>query len=263
MNYCTYFDSGYMAHGMACLASLQRWDTSAHIAVLALDKRAYELIPRGPVVTVELRETQGAENIWKLTPWWMLRALEIHGGGPLAYVDADMYAMGPLRQAWEECWYASMSVVPHRWTAKYRERLEKNGKYNVGWLAIDGCAESEHMLESWEKWCKEWQPTADNPRFMDQLWIDTAERVRPCHSLGVNLAPYNQEQYTYATDGHAITVSDGTRTDRLILYHFHEWRAKRGANGKLDVHRTGYPLHPFVASEIYPRYEQEALQYAL
>lgn len=260
MNYCTYFDSNYFAQGMALLRSLQRWDAHCHVAVLALDKRAFELIPRGPGITVELRETQGAENIWRLTPWWIRRAGKLLGY-PITYLDADMYAFGPVVPVVQEYIGSDWIALPrHRWTAKYKDRLEKNGKYNVG-CVVCGLYSADDLTE-WENWCAKWKPAGAQPRFMDQLFFDEY-RATPIHSLGVNLAPYNQQQYTYAQDGHKITVSDGTRTDRFILYHFHEWRCKRDERGKLTVTRTGYPLHPFVEQVIYPAYEQESLQYAL
>ena len=268
MNYCTYFDSGYMAQGMACIRSLQRWDNDAWIAVLALDKRAYDAIPRGPGIRVVLQETAGAENIWRLTPGWIRRAMDLLNAPAIAYVDADMYAFSPLAPVWEECLQEPVAIVPHRWTPKYAERLRPNGKYNVGWLTVRNTGEGVQMLERWERYCRNWKPTPEQSRFMDQRFFDDPpvnhDAWHIVENLGVNLAPYNQEQYEYTHGPNGLGVSDGMRCDRLALYHFHEWRCKRGPNDAVTVLRhTGYQLAPAVAEYVYPQYEREAMQYAI
>ena len=68
--------------------------------------------------------------------------------------------------------------------------------------------------------------------FGDQGYLDTWEDLFHAHALqhtGVNLAPWNQEQYEYAFDRHLYVVSHSdaqrtnvTRIDPLLLYHFHE-----------------------------------------
>lgn len=74
------------------------------------------------------------------------------------------------------------------------------------------------------------------------------------YNLGVNLAPWNQEQYEYfimdeSFRRNRLMVSDRRRQDELILYHFH------GFEG--IGNRTGYKLHPMVAEHVYVPYEGE------
>ena len=87
----------------------------------------------------------------------------------------------------------------------------------------------------------------------DQGYLDELAQkydIYDIQHLGANLAPWSQGQYTYHEEGGRIYVDD----DRLLFYHFHEFRH----NDKGDVlKRTGYRLHPFVAEYIYPPYEAE------
>lgn len=255
-----------MAQGMACIRSLQRWDADAHIAVLALDQRAHNLIPRSPGVFVELRPTAGAESIWRLTPGLILRAMGILRAKAIAYVDADMFAFAPLDAVWRECLQCDVAIVPHRWTPRHRDRLRDNGRYNVGWLTVTNNHGGTSTMSRWERYCHDWKPTKHEPRFMDQRFFDFGPNLgevwHDVQHLGVNLAPYNQEQYEYVHGPRGLSISDGLRCDPLVLYHFHEWRCQR-TEFAINVTRTGYHLHPDVERYVYPAYEKEACRYAL
>lgn len=282
INLCTYFDSRYLAKGLALLRSLgwhmvQPW----HCYVLALDDLTFETIGglHNPYVTcLPLRAIENgplrrarAERSWKdyiftLTPAWCLWLLERKELDSLAYIDADCCLFGDLAPLYAEVGEASVAVIPHRWTPRHADRLRPNGEFNVGWVYFRSDLPAIGCLGQWLDDCLGWRGPAG--KFSDQTFLNDwplhlGAALHVVQHVGANLAPWSAEQYRYMWQAGRIWVEGAHRTDDmgighvdfmpLLFYHFHELR-ELSAGG---FYRTGYPVPALIAEHVYVPYEAE------
>ena len=171
--------------------------------------------------------------------------------GSIAYIDADCFLFADLAPLYDEVGDAPVAIIPHRWTPKHADRLRSAGIYNVSWVYFN--RSGLQCLIDWRADCLEWCYWEVKPdgRFADQGYLNDWPQRYGAHvvqHLGANLAPWNQEQYTYEVNGTGLMISDGKRTDPLLFYHFHGYQ-----NAQM---RTGYTLHPAVMEHIYKPYEE-------
>lgn len=292
-NLATYFDSKYLAKGLALIKSLARHLPDWRLYVLALDDLTFETISglsakpeyRGrlevrPLRSIEtpllLRAKARAtwrEYIFTLTPVWTDYVLTTFSLPDVAYIDADCFLYADLEPLYAELGAASIGIIPHRWTPRHESRLRSNGIYNVGWVYFRRDNRGMACLAEWAGECL----TYSGPlgKFSDQVYLDTwPQRYREaCHIVehpGANVAPWNQERYkfqaapnskaVYAIDESDVSwagLSMGIVAPRawpLLFYHFHEWRRDPGG-----IYRTGYPLASDIIQLVYEPYEAEVL----
>jgi len=257
---CSLWDSVYHSQGMALIASLARHVPSWALYVLALDKPTYQRLeqanpPNVFVVPLDYIETPDLwyayatrtwiEYIWTLGSVFTRYCRDAFDIDRLAYIDADCYLFGDLAQLYAEVGDAPVAITPHRWTPSHADRLRGAGVYNVGWVYFgEG---GRQCLDDWATDCVDWcfHSVERDGRFADQGYLNDWPQQYNAHvvkHLGVNLAPWNQEQYTYRVAGGQFIVADGKRADPLLMYHFH---------GGID---TGYALHPSVRKHVYAEY---------
>ncbi len=241
-HYCTYFDGNYAARGMAMLHSLALHDPGCRVLVWALDGKAFDALEHcrpSCVEQIELRETVGVENIWRLTPGIVLHALKAYG--EVAYIDADLYWFSSPQPMYDEAGNAPAAIIPHRFPPDRQHRARDVGEYNVGWVWFNGEG-GEEIARVWGWQCRNWKPYGRWQRFMDQPFLDLWPHygAHVIQHLGANLAPYNQKQYS-------------ERRAPVIFYHFHEWKMLDATH----CTRGGYPLRDWVVRECYEPYEAE------
>lgn len=270
MNICTLFDSAYAPKGFALLASIRRHMPEARVFVLALDDDVMNdiTVPGVKVIPLAWINDRGVlearnnrtwqEFVWTLASVWAFYAVAHFDLDSIAYMDADTFLFSDLAPLYDEVGEADVAIIPHRWTPKYEKRLRPNGIYNVSWVYFKSSPVGIECLRTWTDQCLKWCYYAnDAGRFADQGYLnDWPERwgAHVVEHLGANLAPWNQEQYRYAVDGHGrLTIHNSTRHDPLLFYHFHELELKGGRVSR----RTNYPLAREVARYVYPPYEAE------
>lgn len=285
INLCTYFDSRYLAKGLALLGSLADHLPDFRCYVLTLDGHAFETVGTlavadkriqvVPLRTLEhnkprLEQARSVrshkEFIWTLTPSWTLYLLERFELPDLAYIDADCYLFGDLGPLYAELAAASVAVIPHRWTPRHADRLRANGQFNVGWVYFRNDVAGRACLEYWQTQCLDWKGapgTFSDQRFLDGWPEQLGEHLHVVRHLGANLAPWNAEQYSYqfANDRlwieRPVVVDDmgigHASYDPLLFYHFHEFALRPHG----VFYRTGYPVPELVAAHVYEPYEQE------
>lgn len=262
---CSMWDSHYHRKGLALIESLRRHVPDFALCVLALDEWVYahfEQNQQRSIVALSLpeietpellaakRDRKWVEYIWTLTPHLTRVCLDLLDVGSIAYIDADCFLFHDLAPLYAEVGGAPCAIIPHRWTPSQANRLRAAGIYNVSWVYFS--KDGTQCLEDWRTdcldWCY-WQVEKDG-RFADQGYLNDWPTQYGAHivqHLGANLAPWNQEQYTYRMNGNGLIISDGKRADPLLFYHFHGYRGPK--------ERTGYPLHPMVAEHVYKPYE--------
>lgn len=285
----TYFDRAYLLKGLALLRSIDQHIPRWHLYVLALDDETFDIIGalaattyRGRVTVARLKLIESREllalragrswkeYIWTLTPFWLDYVFNRYEPPDLAYIDADCYFFGGVDLLYASLYptiggpRASVGITPHRWTPRHADRLRPNGIYNVGWVYVADDHIGRRCLDEWRDACAHWRPTPSQPVFSDQVFLDDwpyRYGAAIIYSYGANLAPWNQEQYTYEIGGdgglwmHAHISDDRVSSARLIFYHFHEMRFTETGRNITNIYRTGYPLHPIVSQQVYAPYE--------
>lgn len=268
--FCTLFDANYMSQGLALLASLKQHHPTVPVYVLALDDRVKRALTSnvnvytlGEVVgddytrAVEHRDV--AERAWTLTPYWMHWLLRGGAAKELLYLDADSFLFRGLDEALVEFRQASVGMVPHRFPQRLQWRAKQNGIFNVNAVYLKNDKTGLACAELWCDQCLAWcyRKTQHTPEgyllFGDQGYLDGWQHLFNAHALehtGVNLAPWNQEQYAYAFDRHLYVVSHAdpeqvnvSRIDPLLMYHFHELKVEGSR-----IHYGGYA--PYLKKEV-------------
>ena len=274
-HYCTYFDRGYLAQGLALWTSLVHHDARAVLWVLALDAEAADALralgqPRLRVLALgdllaadsELAAVQSArprnEFIFSLTPclvrWlWQTRPeIEV-----LAYLDADVFFFADPAPIWRELGTGSVLLVPHRFPA-WHDDAAWYGKFNVGVLVFRSDPNGRACVEWWRQRCLEsCALEGDGIRYGDQKYLDEwpkrfAGVVESKHG-GVNAAPWNwaglRWEMSKGANAGAVCV-DGMD---LIVFHFAQFR-RVGANW-FDSGQLEYSIMPMrLRSRLYGEY---------
>jgi tetratricopeptide (TPR) repeat protein len=237
--YCTQFDSQYLARGIAMLRSLRRFDALAAIQVLALDPQCAHVLAGtfGPALTLitteilldrrpELRALQGQRSPWAfyatLKPFSALHALENASPASIvALIDADTWFFSDPAPMIAEFGVASIGLSPHRFPEELRQ-LAVYGEFNAGCTLWRPDEQGLRAAGDWARDCLNRcdERFDDEGNFMNQGYLNRwPERYSGVHILrhpGVNLAPWNVDNYLLAPDGAGVTVQGMP----LIFYHF-------------------------------------------
>jgi hypothetical protein len=268
--FCTLFDSGYLAKGIAMINSLKSNCSNSHIYVLCMDSFVQEMLeqftPGGvtciPLVDIETPEliaaksTRGTgEYCWTLSPclpWYILQAFPQVDF--ITYLDADLFFYSSVQPIFDEIGNNSIAIIEHRFTPRLVGR-EVNGRFCVQWVSIRRDEEGLKCLSLWRDQCIEWcfyRLEAD--RMGDQKYLDKWPNLYPsCHiiqHLGAGVAPWNYAQYKFEIDHNSNIFVDGCR---LIFYHFHQLQMLK--NGRFNRLSSFYTSEQPVPDMIYLRYE--------
>lgn len=229
-HYCTYFDRGFLAQGLALWRSLSRHDPDSALWVLALDDetadalgklggtwlrvmRLGDLEAADPELTAAKAGRTRVEYTFTLSPCWPRHLLRHRPEiGRITYLDADLLFFGspaPVFDAMDAAG-ASVLVTEHRFPPWLRH-YEQHGRFNVGVLSFRDDAAGRGCLDHWRGECLAWCHDRVEPdRYADQKYLDAwPARLGPALLVldhpGVNLAPWNwmNHELTWAVNGDA------------------------------------------------------------
>ncbi|WP_438480186.1 glycosyl transferase [Oleiharenicola lentus] len=255
-HYCTYFDAGFLAQGMALWNSLHAYDAQAVLWVLALDdgteKKIRELAePDLRVIPLSMLERDDAEllrakanrsrveyyfTLSPCFPRWLLKVEEEIDA--LVYLDADLFFFSSPQPIWDELARGSVLLCAHDFPA-FLYHYEKHGHYNVGVLGWRRDPGGLACLDWWRERCLEWcYDRLELGRYADQKyleeWPGRFAGVVTCAHPGINFAPWNWMNRTWAVAGGKVFF-EGTP---LVVFHFARFRALAGnwlwQSGQLD-----------------------------
>lgn len=270
-DYCTYFDRGYLAQGLALWRSLERHDPAARLTVLALDGETavvlralggprLAVIERGALLSADPelagveRGRSRAEFIFALTPCLVLHLLATRPDlERVVYLDADLYFFGAARPIWDELGDRSVLVVPHRYPA-WHDDSDWYGRYNVGVVGFRNDESGRACVAWWRERCLESTALAgDGARFGDQKYLDEwpgrfAGVVESGHP-GINVAPWNWSRHRFLLRDGAVEV-EGLP---LVVFHFAQFR--RISERWFDSGQLEYGIMPrILRSRLYGEY---------
>ena len=235
--YCTYFDSNYLPRGIAMIRSLQRQDPNAHIHVLCLDDKTYDvmqtsntntsLIHIHELLTADQEFANARQNRsqieWYFTAtsclvnYIITKNPEIEN---LYYLDSDLYFFNSVESLLSESWKASAQIIEHRFS-KEMQHLLVYGRFNVGWIGFSTTKEGLSLIQDYRNSCLDWcYDKLEEDRYGDQKYLDKwPEKFPSCvvsSHKGANVATWNISGRTLSKINDHFYIDQ----DPLIFYHF-------------------------------------------
>jgi hypothetical protein len=278
INFCTLFDSNYLARGIVLYKSLVQTKTPFHLYVFAFDDNCYQTLVKQnyPHLTViSLKEFEddellkvkptrsAAEYCWTCTPSTILYCIKKYNLSSCTYLDADMYFYGDASVLLDEMGDKSVLITEHRYTKLY-DQSKISGIYCVQFVCFKNTNEGMNVLHWWRNACLEWcYSYYEDGKFGDQKYLDTWPRDFNCvHVLkheGGGVAPWNIQQYDLANenDQHFVINKKTKRKFELIFFHYHGLRFH--LDHIINFSPPLYDLSTEVKREFYIPYSQELI----
>ena len=240
-HFCTYFDSHFLARGLALYESLVQHAGEFTLHILCFDNTSYRFFEQHRlkhVIPISLDDFEKAdpelagckggrsrvEYMFTCSPSLPTYVLGLHPDvDAITYLDADLYFFSSPEPIFRELGDGSILIIGHRFSERNRER-ERFGKYNVGLLSFRNNKSGRDCLSWWRKKCIQWCfDREEEGRFADQKYLDRwpelFEGVHVLRHKGANLAPWNIDNFSYRQRGAVLLVDE----DELIFYHFHQF----------------------------------------
>lgn len=156
-----------------------------------------------------------------------LRYLLNGGIEELVYLDPDIFVYKELTPIFDALSHSAIVLTPHMLSpanddVRQEVILLSAGVFNLGFIAVKQCPETDRFLLWWEQRCLHY--AFDEQRtgmFVDQKWINFApcffERVHILRDPGCNMAYWNLHERKLSGDDGSWTVNDARP---LLFFHF-------------------------------------------
>jgi hypothetical protein len=244
--YTTYFDTGYLARGLACLKSIIAYSAVApRLLALTLDDESGDALRKvrselglDCLEILPLAELEGSypelcrargnrsriEYYFTLTPFLCAEALKRTMPSEYAvYVDADLFFYADPDIALRAAGKGSVAVIEHRFPLSHDHLARSYGRFNVGWNAFLASPDAHACLARWQQQCLACcSDRPDEQRFADQKYLDTWPQEVPTLTIvthpGVDLAPWNVARHKLSEGSDGNILVDG---EELVFFHFH------------------------------------------
>jgi hypothetical protein len=156
-----------------------------------------------------------------------LKTLLARGIDQLVYLDPDIFVYRRLDSVIEAMADHAIVITPHVLSpisddVQSEVVLLMGGVFNLGFVAVMKCAETERFLSWWEQRCFDF--AYNEPRkgmFVDQKWINLVpcffDSVKILKAPGCNMANWNLHERELSQEGDVWMVN---RTSPLEFYHF-------------------------------------------
>ena len=264
--FCTLFDRNYLPRGLALYRSLVRTGSAFHLRVFCMDEATSELIERlalpglEPISLAELELLDPAlaavkssrtrvEYCWTATPAICRAAFAREPGlGEITYLDADVAFHRDPAELFDEIGSASVAIVPHRYSERWRAYEATSGIFNVEWLTFRNDRDGRAALEWWRDRCLEWcYARTEDGKFGDQKYLDDwPTRFAGVHVLrhpGGGVAPWNLDGADLWRD----PATEALHVDELPVVFFHH-HGLRLLGGPAAIRRAGLAVGAFQAT---------------
>lgn len=277
-NFCTLFDSNYLARGISLYESLKQRCATFHLYVVAFDDIAYNYLQTAGMENLtairlsdfedeellKVKPTRSvAEYCWTCTSSAILYCINTYNLPSCTYIDADMIFYQDPRILIEEAGTKSIMITEHGYTEDYGQ-FRTNGIYCVQFMYFKNDSRGMTALKWWRERCLEWcYAYPEDGKFGDQKYLDDwTTRFEGVHVLahrGGGVAPWNLQQYSFSQAGDNITITHQAtkKTYPLVFFHFHG--LKFYTDNKVSCSGTLYEINDAVKDMIYKPYIKELL----
>ena len=236
-NYCTLFDSGYIARGLALAGSLNEHCSPCRLFMLCMDDEAEVLLGQLGTPNIipvrladlenedrELADVKATRNTVEyyftckasLVRYVLAKHTECER---VTYLDADLFFFSDPAELDNEIAGSSVAVIEHRFSPGNR-RLYKYGRFNAGWLSVRNDVTGHNCIDWWRSRCLEWcHDYVEGDRYADQKYMDKFPELFNAvivGNIGANLAPWNIGNYKLTYEGGKLFVD----RQPVVFYHF-------------------------------------------
>ena len=171
--YCCLFDKNYSVKGLSMIQSLQKFDPSACVYILALDTYTERLIgglSQDNINLITLREIEDQDvlvakaNRGLVEYYWTLSSVLTsyvfkqfnQQFDTLTYLDSDIFFYSDPRVIFSQINAESSCIItPHNFSERLKDRIV-NGKFCVQWVTFANNKEGERILFDWRSNCLDW-----------------------------------------------------------------------------------------------------------
>lgn len=275
IHFCTHFDSGYFAHGMALIESMQRHCKPYRLTILALDGECEHILiatklppqvavwPRsdfedklGYNLRAQRRQHTWKEYCWLLEPVLCAQMLN-RSIESFCYIDADSFFFAPPKPVFDKIPDdALVALSPHRFPLKFSEREQAVGRFNFGFGWFRNTLDVRLLVGRWvdQTLIRCEGNTAGHQRYLDGWPAALKGRLHELPAT-INAAPWQQTKI--AGEPPAI---DG---EPLVHFHFHEFRKREhGGRNPIEIKKerwnlTDYEVDKSTRQFVYDPYLKE------
>ncbi len=242
LNFCTLFNSAYLARGIVLYESLLKHCPDFHLYVFAFDDKTFQYLSQAnykhltPISLKDFEDDKllavkptrsAAEFCWTCTPSTILYCLTKFNAANCTYIDADMCFYSNPMVLVEEMNGKSVLITEHRYTSKY-DQTQKSGKYCVQFITVFNNAEGLKVINWWRDSCIDWcYARHEDGKFGDQkyldVWTSKFTGVHELQHLGGGLAPWNIQQYNFTLNNGKLQGTEITtgKNFEAVFFHFH------------------------------------------
>jgi hypothetical protein len=244
LNFCTYFDVNYLSKGITLINSVANHHPNSDLYVLCLDDQVKNILEKIDLnlylITLsdleksfpELRLAKLNRSIieyyFTLTPFLLKYILElIPASYKLIYLDSDTFLFDNLMGINNST--DTITLTRHNFSKKLEKKLAKFGEFNVGLVAIAKNDVGFDFLSWWCSSCITWcKDIVEGNKFAEQGYLTQVPSLFPdvcvLSDLGVNVGPWNIQDYNLSSNGHFYFVNGFS----IKLFHFHGLRKFQG-----------------------------------
>lgn len=281
LQFCTLFNSAYLARGLAMYRSLEKVCSDFHLYVFAFDDvtlNYFKSFPEKNLTVVSLSEFEddallsvkssrtAGEYCWTCTSSTILYCIEKYNLEHCTYIDADMLFYSDPIVLHEEMGSKSILITEHRYTPVYNQSAT-SGIYCVQYITFRNDKHGLTALKWWRNACIDWcYNRLEDGKFGDQKYLDDwttrFEGVHVLQHLGAGVAPWNIQQYELVKVLGLLHVRDlaSDSISPLVFFHFHGLRFYSGE--MVAFTGAGYALSDLAKNELFKPYAIELFNLA-
>ena len=236
---CTIVSLNYLPYARVLCASYLHHHPDSAFYVLLVDRLADEMDLSGEDFELVLVEDLGIPDFRSLAFKYdvlelntnvkptFLKSILANGFDQVVYLDPDIFVYQKLQSVFSALDESSIVVTPHSLSpitddVQSEVILLLGGVFNLGFVAVRKCEETDRFLSWWEQRCLSF--AYNEPRkgmFVDQKWINLApcffEKVKILKVPGCNMAFWNLHERHLSFEGGMQIVN---RTSVLEFFHF-------------------------------------------
>lgn len=258
LNFCTLFNTGYLAKGLALHRSLVAECPQFQLYIFAFDDNCYKILTEKKLISatiIALREFENeallevkkersvAEYCWTCTPLTIEYCIQTYKLDHCTYLDADTFFYDDPTVLINEMGDNSVLITPHNYHILYDQRAE-SGIYCVQFITFKNTDEGMTVLNWWAGACLKWcYARYEDGKMGDQKYLDSwpymFNGVYISKNINAGIAPWN-----------AMDLKSETAIENIIFYHFHDLQYI--SDGSWFV--GGYDLPQIIIDKIYRPY---------